>query len=108
MLLLLERGCAGGAAANGGRTQYVWPATGSNAKFVNGKATAYYTGKNKYLAPGALLAIPASRAATVNTTTPIGRKIRQAMIDYGAYIVDGAGHSSHARCARRTTSGGGL
>ena len=81
--------------ANGQRTQYVWPATGSNAKFVNGKATAYYTGKNKYLAPGALLAIPASRAATVETTTPIGRKIRQAMIDYGAYIVDGAGHGKN-------------
>ena len=81
--------------ANGHRTQYVWPATGSNAQFVNGKATAYYTGKNKYLAPGALLAIPASQATTVKSTTPIGKKIRQAMIDYGAYIVDGSGHGEN-------------
>ena len=32
-----------------------------------------------------------SHADTVNTTTVIGGKMKAAMIDYGAYIVDGSG-----------------
>jgi hypothetical protein len=74
-------------AFNGGRTQYVWPATGSNSGCCNGK----YNGSNPYVAPGALLALTASDADEVNTTTVIGTKIKDAMRDYGAYLVDGAG-----------------
>lgn len=72
---------------NGGRTQYVWPATGSNAGFP----TTAYTGTNPAVAPGALLALPADVAAGIQTTTVIGGKIKQALTDYGGYIVDGTG-----------------
>ena len=41
--------------------------------------------------PGALLAIPAGDADSVKTTTAIGAKIKQALVDYGAYIVDDTG-----------------
>lgn len=87
-------------AANDGHTQYVWPATGSNAQFANATGTAgTYNGTNRFLAPGALLAIPAT--VTVKTTTQIGSKIKQAMVDYGAYIVDGAGHGPSSDPGRR-------
>ena len=77
---------------NGGRTQYVWPATGSNAGCDKNGSSGSYLGKNPHLAPGALLAIPACVAERVTTATGVGGKIKQAMIDYGAYIVDGTGH----------------
>jgi hypothetical protein len=76
---------------NGGRTQYLWPATGSNSGCCPGS----YNGTEPHVAPGALLAIPASDANQVNTTTVIGHKIKSAMIDYGAYLVDGSGPTSH-------------
>jgi hypothetical protein len=78
---------------NGGRTQYVWPAIGSNGAFnaTSGTSNAGYTGTNRFVAPGALLAIPAAQAADVKTVTPIGAKIKRAMVDYGGYIVDGSG-----------------
>ena len=79
-------------ADNGGRVQYVWPATGSNADFVNGSAGANYLGTDPFVVPGGLLAIPYTIAASVTTTTTIGGRIKQAMVDYGAYLVDGAGH----------------
>ena len=75
---------------NGGRSQYMWPATGSNAGFTNGSSGSY-TGTNPYVAPGALLAIPSSVAPSVTVTTTVGGMIKQAMVDYGAYIVDGSG-----------------
>lgn len=77
---------------NRGATQYVWPATGSNQGFCNFCATGTYNGTNRYVAPGALLAIPAANAASVATTTVIGGKIKQALVDYGGYLVDGTGH----------------
>eukprot|EP00940_MAST-03C_sp_MAST-3C-sp2_P001700 g1700.t1 len=78
---------------NGGRTQYTWPATGSNGGWSNvtNTSSANYLGTNKYVVPGALLAIPATSAGRVNTKTVIGSKIKDAMINYGAYIVDGTG-----------------
>ena len=87
---------------NDGHTQYVWPATGSNGRFSNATGTAgTYNGTDRFLAPGALLAIPASQADSVKTTTPIGTKIKQAMVDYGSYIVDGAGHGPSPEPNRR-------
>ena len=81
---------------NGGNTQYVWPATGSNAKFnrTTKSSDAGYTGTNRHLAPGALLAVPASNAKSVNATTVVGRRILQALVDYGGYVVDGSGRGS--------------
>ena len=77
-------------ADNGGRSQYVWPATGSNAGFTNGSSGSYI-GTNPHVSPGALLAIPASVAPSVHVTTALGGIFLQAMVDYGAYIVDGSG-----------------
>ena len=74
------------SADNQGRTQYVWPATGSNAGCVNGSSGSY-TGTNRWVVPGALLAIPGS--AAVKVVTPVGVRLKQAMVDYGGYIVDG-------------------
>ena len=59
-------------ANNGGRTQYVWPATGSNEGFNNGTSGSY-TGQNLGVVPGALLAIPANISSSVTVTTEIGR-----------------------------------
>ena len=81
--------------ANGGRAQYLWPATGSDSgtqKVPGG----LYTGRDPNIAPGALLAIPGSSAASVNVTTVVGAKIKQALVDFGGYLVDdtGAGNSA--------------
>jgi hypothetical protein len=73
-------------------TQYVWPAIGCNSgpnPTLN--SSRGYTGTNSFVAPGALLAIPRALAATLTTTTTPGEKIKRAMVDYGAYIVDGTG-----------------
>ena len=67
-------------ADNGGRTQYIWPATGSNEGFDNSSRTSgSYLGQNPHVVPGALLAIPADQAASVHTTTTVGARIKQAM-----------------------------
>jgi hypothetical protein len=82
------------SAYNGGRGQYVWPATGSDTgSNVPCSAGGLYCGKDKYLAPGSLLAVPPSNrsllAAAMQTT--VGRKLLDALTDYGAYIVDDTG-----------------
>jgi len=75
---------------NEGRGQYVWPATGSDSG-SNRAPGGLYQGRNPHVVPGALLAIPSAQADSVTTTTVIGAKIKQAMVDYGAYIVDDTG-----------------
>lgn len=76
-------------AYNGGRRQYVWPATGSDSgsQFPH----PYYHGTNPHLAPGALLALPQAVLANVTVTTVPGRQIRDALATYGGYIVDDSG-----------------
>ena len=82
-------------AENGGRAQYLWPATGSDSG-SNKAPGGLYTGTNPHVAPGALLAIPAAVADAVTVTTAPGKKIKQALVDYGGYLVDdtGAGNSA--------------
>ena len=78
------------SAYNGGRGQYVWPATGSDGgteKVPGG----LYGGSDPNVAPGALLAVPAEVAKEVKTTTVAGGKVLQALVDYGGYIVDDTG-----------------
>ena len=72
----------------------MWPATGSDGG-TNKAPGGLYGGKDPHVAPGALLAIPAAVGAGINTSTVVGGKIKQALIDYGGYIVDdtGAGNS---------------
>eukprot|EP00039_Didymoeca_costata_P015349 m.259415 g.259415 ORF g.259415 m.259415 type:complete len:433 (-) comp16203_c0_seq6:4197-5495(-) len=89
---------------NGGRSQYVWPATGSNAGFDPSTNTSgSYVGTNPYVAPGALLAIPSFLEGNVSVQTAIGARIKDAMVNYGGYLVDGTGrgsakHNSVALC----------
>ena len=80
---------------NQGRRQYVWPATGSDSG-SDTTPNGLYRGTLPSLAPGALLAIPAAHASRVQTTTAIGGKIKEALVDYGGYLVDdtGAGNSA--------------
>lgn len=82
------------SVANGGRTQYVWPATGSDgytwATCQPGARCLAYNGTNPHLAPGPLLALPEAVAATLRPAlqTEPARRIADAFRDYGGYIVD--------------------
>lgn len=78
-----------------GRRQYVWPATGSDSGTEKAPG-GLYTGTNPHLVPGALLAIPAADAAGLTMRTAVGRKIKQALVDYGGYVVDDTGSGNTA------------
>ena len=86
---------ANDSAYNGGRSQYVWPAVGSDGG-SNKAPGGLYTGTDPHVAPGALLAIPASAASGVKTTTVAGGKIKRALVEYGGYIVDDTGGGNSA------------
>lgn len=83
---------------NQGNTQYHWPATGCDGDWNGTVSGLRYSGIVPALAPGSLLAIPPEQAATVRTTTTVGSKIRQALIDYGGYLVDDTAGNSAAIC----------
>ena len=74
---------------NKGRTQYYWPATGSDDDSVprNGKPPGY-NGSYPSLAPGALLALPPHIASGIKVHHPVATKVRDALTHYGAYLVD--------------------
>ena len=76
--------------SNGGRTQYVWPATGSDGYTWNAASKLVYAGTNEYLAPGALLALPEAVAASLIPTlnTAPAKRVAAAFRDYGGYIID--------------------
>ena len=85
-------------AYNGGRCQYLWPATGSDSG-SNKAPGGLYGGTDPNVAPGTLLAIPAGALADAllaRMQTVPGRKIAHALIDYGAYIVDDTGGGNSA------------
>lgn len=84
--------------ANGGRTQYVWPATGSDSYTWADGSPLRYNGTNPHLVPGALLAIPTALAGSVNVTTTPGERIKQALTYYGGYLVDDTASDSAAIC----------
>lgn len=81
-------------AINNGRTQYVWPATGSDsytwASCKPQERCLAYKGTNPHLAPGALLALPEAAAIELRgqLETEPGRRITDAFRDYGGLIVD--------------------
>jgi len=89
---------------NGGRTQYVWPAIGSDAYTWNTGSRLAYNGTNPYLVPGALLAIPPTLANKVQTTTVPGAKIKDALLQFGGYIVDDTASDSAAICCEGDAS----
>ena len=82
------------SSSNGGRTQYVWPATGSDSytwETCKPKSRCLaYGGTNQYLAPGSLLALPAGVAKQLRSTlrTEPARRVADAFRDFGGYIVD--------------------
>jgi hypothetical protein len=81
---------SGGCVPSMGRNQYVWPAIGSDSgSQTPGAKGGLYKGSDRNFAPGSLLAIPPAVADGVKTTTAVGAKIKQALIDYGGYFVDG-------------------
>lgn len=79
---------------NGGRNQYHWPATGSDSgSNVPCSQGGLYCGKDPYVAPGSLLAIRPSDHPLLlpKLQTVIGRRLLDALTDFGAYIVDDTG-----------------
>ena len=60
-----------------------------------------YNGTNPFLAPGSLLAIPPADADSVRTATTPGEKIKQALVDYGGYLVDDTACDSVSERRRR-------
>ena len=83
-------------AGNGGRTQYVWPATSSDNYCCWKAHPLAYNGSVPAMAPGALLAIPRELAATVKPTTVPGQRIKAALVSYGGYLVDDTASDSAA------------
>ena len=73
---------------NQGATQYRWPATRSDIYTWDMASPLHYNGTNPALVPGALLAVPASAAQSLQLHTQVGRKILGALRDYGGYVVD--------------------
>ena len=95
------------SAHNGGRTQYLWPATGSDS-CSSGAPGGCYGGTDPNVAPGALLALDPTSAsfAALNVSTEVGHRVKQALTDYGGYIVDDTGGSGNtaAICLEATVN----
>lgn len=72
---------------------YRWPAWRHD-----GDAPDSYGGTNPSLRLGSLLAIPRSVADTLHLETNSGRKIRDALCTYGAYVVDNTAWDAYALC----------
>jgi hypothetical protein len=64
----------------------VWPALNCDGYAFNPKDPYRYDGKDIYLSPGALLAIPSN--ITVNVTTVPGKKLLFTLQNYGGYLCD--------------------
>ncbi len=68
------------------RPGYVWPALNCDGYAFDPKYPQHYGGKDIYLSPGSLLAIPSN--ITVNVTTVPGKKLLFALQNYGGYLCD--------------------
>ena len=64
---------------------YVWPAIRCDGYAFNPADPYRYGGHDRYLSPGALLAIPSN--TSVNVTTVPGAKLLFALQNYGGYLV---------------------
>ncbi|NMF63492.1 hypothetical protein [Brasilonema octagenarum] len=77
---------------------YRWP-----ARLADSNAANQYQGSNPALVLGSLLAIPPDiTAKSLGLTSKAGKKIFQAMQDYGAYVVDDAGWDYNYLCVERS------
>lgn len=68
------------------RPGYVWPALTCDGYAFDLNDSHHYGGKDKYLSPGALLAIPSNITIQLNTIP--GRKLLFTLQNYGGYISD--------------------
>lgn len=76
---------------------YRWPAYVADSNAAN-----QYHGTNPKLVQGTLLAIPPTvRAASLKLQTPAGKKLFQALQNYGAYVADDAGWDTHYFCMEK-------
>lgn len=75
-----------------------WP-----ARLADASAPSQYKGSNRALVMGSLLAIPPNvTAQSLKLTTKAGKKIFQAMQDYGAYVVDSSGWDYNYLCVEHS------
>lgn len=65
---------------------FVWPASNCDGYAFDQNFTKHYGGKDIYLSPGSLLAIPSDM--TVNVKTVPGEKMLFALRNYGGYVCD--------------------
>jgi len=72
---------------------FTWPAIGCDSYWDNTGSGAQYNGTNPLLKPGALLAIPPALLPIVraNMSTVPGRRLADALTDWGGYVVDDTG-----------------
>lgn len=84
-------------AGFGGYPCYVWPALACDG-YARGGGPQSYNGSLNFLVPGALLAIPSAVAPTVNVSTVPGKRLLDALVTYGGYIVDDTAGDSAAIC----------
>ncbi|NJN29042.1 MAG: hypothetical protein HC824_00125 [Synechococcales cyanobacterium RM1_1_8] len=71
---------------------YRWP-----ADRADGQAASIYEGSDPELVMGSLMAIPpATSIASLGLKTDAGRKIAEALRDFGGYVVDSTGWDAHA------------
>ena len=68
------------------RPGYVWPALNCDGYAFNPDDPKRYGGKDIYLSPGSLLAVPSN--ITVNVTTVPGQKLLFTLKNYGGYLCD--------------------
>lgn len=80
---------------------YRWPATGADSY-----AAEKYRGKNPAVRMGCLFALPPdAKPQKLGITTAPGRKLFNALQNYGAYLVDDSAWDSYEICAERGVEG---
>ncbi len=85
------------SAANGGKR---WP-----ARLADGGASNQYHGNNPALVMGSLLALPPDATAEkLGLTSAAGKKVFQALQNYGAYVVDDTGANVNALCVEQNAN----
>ncbi len=83
-----------------GPGSFRWPAGKSDKNWDPDGNDPLYTGNNPYVCMGSLLAIPESlKKHRVDLVTEVGRKLFDALVGYGAYIVDNAAWNCYYFCA---------
>jgi len=84
----------------GGPGSFRWPAWKSDGNWDVGGVDTLYSGTNPQLCMGSLLAIPlADSSRKHELETPVAKKLFDALLGYGAYVVDNAAWDCYYFCA---------